>query len=212
MFSYDKIFLLREGGVRLKIWDQLFELTGETVKLVPMDVKDVSDLWDAAQPEVIWEFTASKMKSLEATRKMVENAISDREKGISYPFVIKELHTDRIIGSTRFLDVSPSHKSLEIGWTWYHPSVWRTRVNTECKFLLLKYAFEFWEFNRVQLKTDLRNVRSQKAIERIGGVKEGILRKDRVIEDGYIRDTVFYSILKDEWPEVREQLLVKLQK
>lgn len=196
----------------MQIWNQLFELTGNTIKLSPMDEQQVPELWEAAKPEEIWEFTANKVRSLEATSKMVESGIDERQREISYPFVVKELSTNQIVGSTRFLDVSTKHKSVEIGWTWYHPNVWRTRVNTECKFLLLQHAFEAWNFNRVQLKTDSRNLRSQKAIERIGGIKEGVLRKDRIIDDGYIRDTVIYSILKDEWPEVRKQLLNKLQK
>ncbi|HYK73141.1 MAG TPA: GNAT family protein [Pseudoneobacillus sp.] len=196
----------------MKLWDELFELTGETVKLLPMELEHISDLWEAAKPEEIWEFTSGIVTSIEECSNMVESAIADREKGISYPFVIREIESNRIVGSTRFLDISPFHKSVEIGWTWYHPSVWRTRVNTECKFLLLEHAFEKWNLNRVQLKTDARNVRSQKAIERIGGVKEGILRQDRVIHNGFIRDTVFYSFLKEEWPQVREQLLSKLDK
>lgn len=196
----------------MKIWNELFELIGDTIKLSPMELIQVAELWEAAKPEEIWEFTASKVRSLEALQKMVESGLAERERGISYPFVVKEIGTDRIVGSTRFLDISSTHKTVEIGWTWYHPSVWKTRVNTECKFLLLQHAFEEWNMNRVQLKTDSRNIRSQRAIERIGGVKEGILRKDRIIEDGYIRDTVFYSILKEEWPEVRRQLINKLQK
>lgn len=196
----------------MKLWDELFELTGETVKLLPMELEHISDLWEAAKPEEIWEFTSGIVTSIEECSNMVESAIADREKGISYPFVIREIESNRIVGSTRFLDISPFHKSVEIGWTWYHPSVWRTRVNTECKFLLLEHSFEKWNLNRVQLKTDARNVRSQKAIERIGGVKEGILRQDRVIHNGFIRDTVFYSFLKEEWPQVREQLLSKLDK
>jgi N-acetyltransferase len=198
--------------MNMKIWNELFVLIGNTIKLSPMELIQVPELWEAAKPEEIWEFTAGKVRSLEASLKMVESGIADRERGISYPFVVKELGTNRIVGSTRFLDISSTHKSVEIGWTWYHPNVWKTRVNTECKFLLLQHAFEVWNLNRVQLKTDSRNIRSQRAIERIGGVKEGILRKDRIIEDGYIRDTVFYSILKEEWPEVRKQLISKLQK
>jgi N-acetyltransferase len=195
----------------VKLWDQLFELTGNAVKLIPMEEHHIRSLWEAAKPEEIWDFTSSKVKSLESMQNMVLSALEDREKGISYPFVVIELNSNRIVGSTRFLDVSPLHKTAEIGWTWYNPSVWRTVVNTECKYLLLEHAFENWNLNRVQLKTDSRNHRSQKAIERIGALKEGVLRKERIIEDGYIRDTVYYSILNEEWPEVKNRLLNKLQ-
>jgi N-acetyltransferase len=195
----------------LKLWDQLFELEGNNVRLIPMEEHHIDDLWEAARPAEIWDFTYSKVKSLEAMQKMVYSALDDREKGISYPFVVVEKQGARIVGSTRYLDVLPLHKTAEIGWTWYNPSVWRTVVNTECKYLLLEHAFEKWNLNRVQLKTDSRNLRSQKAIERIGALKEGILRKERIIEDGYIRDTVYYSILNDEWPVVKEGLLSKLR-
>lgn len=195
----------------MKLWNQLFELEGNAVKLIPMEVTHIDDLWEAAKSEKIWDFTYSKIKSLEAMQKMVLTALDDREKGISYPFVVVELQSNRIVGSTRFLDVLPLHKTAEIGWTWYNPSVWRTIINTECKYLLLQHAFENWNLNRIQLKTDSRNLRSQKAIERIGAKKEGVLRKERIIEDGYIRDTVYYSILNEEWPEVKKGLLSKLQ-
>jgi N-acetyltransferase len=195
----------------LKLWDQLFELKGNSVKLIPMEEHHIDELWEAAKPEKIWDFTYSKVKSLEAMQKMVSIALDEREKGISYPFVVVELQSNRIVGSTRFLDVLPLHKTAEIGWTWYNPSVWRTVVNTECKYLMLQHAFENWNLNRVQLKTDSRNLRSQKAIERIGAMKEGVLRKERIIEDGYIRDTVYYSIVKEEWPGVKKELLSKLQ-
>ncbi|MHC0035645.1 GNAT family N-acetyltransferase [Pseudoneobacillus sp. C159] len=180
------------------------------IKLVPMEEQHIPELWDAAKPEEIWEFTYSKVKSFEAAEKMVRFALGDREKGLSYPFVVINRLSGNIVGSTRYLNISTAHKSAEIGWTWYNPSVWRTRVNTECKYLLLQHAFESWNLNRVQIKTDARNLRSQKAIERLGAVKEGILRKDTIIEDGYIRDTVYYSILKEEWPTVKAHLLKKL--
>lgn len=195
----------------MQLWDQLFELKGNAVTLIPMEESHIDDLWEAAKHEEIWDFTYSKVKSLEAMQKMVLVALDDRKKGISYPFAVVERHSNRIVGSTRFLDVSPTHKTVEIGWTWYNPIVWRTVVNTECKYLLLQHAFENWNLNRVQLKTDSRNLRSQKAIERIGAMKEGVLRKERIIEDGYIRDTVYYSILKEEWPGVKKELLNKLQ-
>ncbi len=114
--------------------------------------------------------------------------------------------SDKIVGSTRFLDISISHRHAEIGWTWLAPHVWRTRINTECKYLLLRHGFETLDLIRVQLKTDRRNLTSQQAIERIGGQKEGILRKHRIMPNGYIRDSVYYSILDEEWPLVKTRL------
>jgi len=193
----------------MKLWNELFSLQGETVKLLPIIDEHLEGLWEAAKPEEIWTYMAGKVRSFEEMEQMIITAIKEREKGTQYPFVVLN-NDDRIIGSTRFLDISPQNKSAEIGWTWYIPEVWRTRVNTECKYLLLKHAFENWDLRRVQLKTDYRNIRSQEAIARIGAKWEGTLRKDRVISDGFVRDTVFFSILHDEWPDVKCNLLSKL--
>ncbi|MDP4084915.1 MAG: GNAT family protein [Bacillota bacterium] len=179
------------------------------MQLIPMETIHIDGLWEAAKPDEIWSFMATKVRNQEELESMLTKAIHNRDQGLEYPFVVMD-KSNKIIGSTRFLDIYPQNNSLEIGWTWYHPSVWRSSVNTECKFLLLEHAFEKWDINRVQLKTDSRNIRSQNAITRIGAVKEGTLRKDRVISDGYTRDTVFYSILKEEWPLVKEKLRQKL--
>lgn len=193
----------------MKLWEELFSLNGSAVNLVPVSIDHLDGLWEAAKPEEIWTFTASKVRSKAEMERTIKKAIQERDSGSAYTFTVFD-HVNRIIGSTTFLDINPAHKSVEIGSTWYHPDVWRTRVNTECKLLLLQYAFEKWGLTRVQLKTDSRNLRSQTAISRLGAVKEGTLRKDRVIADGYVRDTVFFSILNEEWENVKEQLMEKL--
>lgn len=193
----------------MKLWNELFELEGEGVRLVPISLDHLEGLWEAAKPDEIWTYMATTVRSREEMEQMIVSAIQKREKGTDYTFVVIN-QDNRIIGSTRYLDISQEHKSLEIGSTWYHPDVWRTRVNTECKYLLLRHAFESWQLRRVQLKTDSRNFRSQQAIERIGAVKEGTLRKDRIISGGYVRDTVFFSILQDEWGIVKKELARKL--
>ncbi|MFJ5757555.1 GNAT family N-acetyltransferase [Neobacillus sp. NPDC093182] len=193
----------------MKLWNELFELNGEYVRLVPISIEHLDGLWDAAKPDEIWTYMATIVRSKEEMEQMIASAIQKREKGTDYTFIVVN-QENRIIGSTRYLDILPEHKSLEIGSTWYHPDVWRTRVNTECKYLLLRHAFETWNLRRVQLKTDSRNLRSQNAIERLGAVKEGTLRKDRKISGGYVRDTVFYSILQDEWDTVKKELEAKL--
>ncbi|WP_307194865.1 GNAT family N-acetyltransferase [Neobacillus niacini] len=193
------------------MWNELFELNGECVRLVPISLDHLDGLWEAAKPDEIWTYMAAAVRSKEEMEQMIASAIQKREKGSDYTFVVIN-QENRIIGSTRYLDILPEHKSLEIGSTWYHPDDWRTRVNTECKYLLLRHAFETWEIGRVQLKTDSRNLRSQKAIERIGAVKEGTLRKDRKIAGGYVRDTVFYSILQEEWDTLKKKLEGKLSK
>jgi N-acetyltransferase len=194
-----------------KLWSELFSLEGETVKLIPVSMDHLEDLWEAAKPDEIWTYMATKVRTKDEMKQMINSALKDRENGTGYTFTVVN-NEYRVIGSTRFLDILTQHKSAEIGSTWYHPDVWRTKVNTECKYLLLKLAFETWDLTRVQLKTDSRNLRSQQAIARLGAVKEGILRKDRIISDGYVRDTVFFSILCDEWKQVCTQLKLKLQR
>lgn len=194
----------------MKMWNELFELKGESVRLLPISLDHIDGLWGAAKPDEIWAYMATTVRSREEMEKMIISAIEKRNKGTDYTFTVIN-HEGKIIGSTRYLDILPEHKSLEIGSTWYHPDSWRSRVNTECKYLLLQHAFEHWGVRRVQLKTDSRNLRSQKAIQRIGAVKEGTLRKDRKISGGYVRDTVFFSILNEEWEIVKKGLEEKLR-
>ena len=193
----------------MKMWNELFELRGEMVRLVPISFDHLEGLWEAAKPDDIWTYMATTVRSKEEMEQMIASSIQKREMGTDYTFTVVN-QEDQIIGSTRYLDILSEHRSLEIGSTWYHPDYWRTRVNTECKYLLLRHAFESWQLRRVQLKTDSRNFRSQRAIERVGAVKEGTLRKDRKISGGYVRDTVFFSILRDEWGTVKKELARKL--
>jgi RimJ/RimL family protein N-acetyltransferase len=139
----------------------------------------------------------------------VESAVNDalvaRDRGNELPFVIRDLDTGALVGSTRYLDISVANRGLEIGWTWLNPSVWRSRVNSECKYLLLSHAFEALGAIRVQLKTDQRN------LARLGAVREGVLRSHMILQSGYVRDTVFFSIIAAEWPAVKERLQRVLQ-
>jgi RimJ/RimL family protein N-acetyltransferase len=115
-----------------------------------------------------------------------------------------------VVGSTRYMAIEPGHRRLEIGHTWYAPSVWATKVNPACKLALLRHAFETLGFNRVELKTDIRNLRSQAAIAKLGATKEGVFRAHMVRPDGSLRDTVYFSIVRDEWPAVRRRLAARL--
>ncbi|MEK4822664.1 MULTISPECIES: GNAT family N-acetyltransferase [Priestia] len=181
-------------------------LLGERVKLIPLEELHTEGLYEAAKAPEIWSHLPSKIQSIEDIKQLVKNALKSKESGQELPFVVLDLETTSIVGSTRFLDISVPNKSLEIGWTWYNPSVWRTRVNTECKYLLLKHCFEELNFNRVQLKTDVRNQRSRTAILRLGAVQEGIIRKHMILPDGFARDSVVFSIIKEEWPSIKERL------
>ncbi|MED3575626.1 GNAT family protein [Cytobacillus praedii] len=186
-------------------------LTGDSVKLVPLEQIHEVPLWEASDKKEIWTYMATKIESQEELSAEITKALIAKEQGSQYPFAVFHKERNEIVGSTRFLDISIANKSAEIGFTWYHPSVWRTKVNTECKYLLLMHAFENWQLNRVFFKTDGRNTRSQQAIARLGAVKEGVMRKDRIISDGYARDTVYYSILNEEWPIIKKRLLEKMK-
>lgn len=192
--------------------DKKVTLEGKTVNLVSMDSSQLDGLWEAGQNQSIWEFTSAKVTNKGEMKKVVESAIAEKEKGTQIPFVVLDKKTGKIVGSSRFLDISELHNTLEIGWTWYSPEYWRTSVNTETKLLMLQHAFENRGVNRVQFCTDSRNIRSQTAIARLGAQREGVLRKHRIIADGYIRDTVVYSILKEEWPVIKSNLHEKLNR
>lgn len=181
-------------------------LEGTRITLLPLHESHISGLTEAANDPNIWSNIMTPLLSSGEVHKFVYQALNEQEAGQGIPFSIYDKLTDTIVGSTRLFDISVPHRNLEIGHTWYNPSVWRTRVNTECKYMLLRYCFESLNLLRVQIKTDLRNERSQAAIARLGAQKEGILRQHRVLYDGYVRDTVMYSILDKEWPQVKQRL------
>jgi RimJ/RimL family protein N-acetyltransferase len=187
-------------------------LAGNLVRLEPLSESHVPDLTISGQDENIWQYMLySTIRTEQQMRSWVLDLLAQQAKGTDLPFAVIHLESGRVIGATRYLNIRPQDRALEIGGTWYSVEFQRTAVNTECKYLLLKHAFEGLKCIRVQFKTDLRNERSQRALERIGAVKEGILRSHMITPDGYIRDSVFYSILASEWPVVKARLEEKLQ-
>ncbi|MEK5184744.1 GNAT family N-acetyltransferase [Solibacillus sp. FSL W7-1324] len=187
-------------------------LENEIVKLRLVQRDDVEAITAAANDARIWEHMSVTLLSKEAVQNYIENAIKEREKGISYMFAVIDKKTDAIVGCTSFLDISFPHKRLEIGSTWYNPSVWRSAINTNCKFLLFRYCFEELQLNRVQIKTGHENYRSQKAIERIGAVKEGVLRNHMIRKEGIIRHTVMYSVILEDWTQLKAKFIGHLLK
>jgi N-acetyltransferase len=188
-------------------------LTGKHVRLEPMSQAHILALAEVGVGQPFWDFMVyGRMETAEDMRGWVLDILSRAEKGTDLPFVAIQLASGRLTGATRYMNIMPNDRGLEIGGTWYGPEFQRTAVNTECKYLLLQHAFERLECIRVQLKTDLRNERSQKAIERIGAVKEGILRNHMILPDGYYRHSVFYSILDTEWPDVKKRLEEMLER
>lgn len=182
-------------------------LVGDHVRLEPLGLYHARDLFEAARGEGIWDYlpvaTPANTSEMET---FVREALQLRDAGTSVPFAIIAAAEGVAVGSTRYLDIQPANRGLEIGWTWLGTDYQRTSVNTECKLLLLAHAFEALGAIRVQLKTDALNLRSQAAIERIGAKKEGVLRNHMIVQEGRYRDSVFYSIVESDWPQVRETL------
>ncbi len=148
--------------------------------------------------------------TVEKMLALIASSLQNAARGTELPFVIIDRTTGRPCGSTRYLEIQPVNRSLEIGWTWYSRRVQRTSINTECKLMLMRHAFETLGCVRVQLRTDARNARSQAAIRRLGAQYEGTFRRSRILWDGYIRDSVFFSVISDEWPGVKAGLEAKL--
>ena len=182
-------------------------LTGTRVQLVPLQTEHLPELAVIARNREIWEHLPLDGSDENVLMGNLREAILKRAYGEQYPFAAVNMERDRIFGSTRLFEMYPQHKKLEIGWTWYDPAYWGSGLNTECKLLLLTYCFETLGVNRVQLKTRNTNLRSQAAIRKIGAKTEGILRKDRIMPNGEVRDTVLFSITDDDWEEVKANLL-----
>jgi RimJ/RimL family protein N-acetyltransferase len=181
-------------------------LEGQVVRLEPLSVAHEPALLAAAQDERIWRFTIHDPRTPELMHDYVRSALSDRDRGEALPFAVYHREADRVIGATRYHSISAPNRGVEIGFTWYAPEFWRTRVNTECKYLLLCHAFDVLGCIRVELKTDGRNARSREAILRLGAREEGTLRSKVIMRDGHRRDSVYFSILDHEWPAVKERL------
>jgi RimJ/RimL family protein N-acetyltransferase len=185
-------------------------LRGKTVELIPLERGHLEELCQAAADPTLWKHIPAEGFKPDRFAELYNLTIVNREQGLQYPFVIHHPLSGRLIGSTRLFDLHSEDKKLEIGWTWIIREYWGTGVNTECKFMLLNFCFEHLGVRRVQLKTDERNAQSRKAILGIGAKFEGILRKDRIKDDGTSRNAAYYSILDVEWPGIKQRLINKL--
>ena len=197
-------------------WITPVTLQGKYVRLEPLSEAHTSGLAEIGIGQSFWDFMLYGNIQTEADmRNWVLDILSRAEKGTDLPFAVIHLASGRVAGATRYLNIMPKDRGLEIGGTWYGTDFQRTPVNTECKYILLSHAFETLKCIRVQLKTDKRNERSQKAIERLGAKKEGILRNHMILPDGRYRDSVFYSFLDTEWLDVKknlEEMMAKYEK
>jgi len=179
-------------------------LDGRFVRLEPLEERHREPLRPAAQHPEIFAVTASALGPL--YDPYIDNALKRSATGHDMAFVVWHKAQGRYVGMTRYLNIEPAHRKLEIGSTWYEPSVWAGSVNPECKLLLMRHAFEELGFGRVEYKTDVRNARSRAAILKLGARQEGILRKHMIMADGHVRDSVYFSVIDEEWPAVKAGL------
>lgn len=186
-------------------------LAGQHALLVPLTQDHLNGLANAASDGQLWELFFTSVPAPDSMTIWFDNAMEQQEKGLAIPFTVFDQTLNKIIGSTRYCNIDNANKRLEIGYTWYAQSYQRSAINTECKLLLLTHAFEVLECNAVEFRTDWFNQRSQKAIERLGAKRDGVLRSHMILPDGRVRDTVVYSILKHEWPGVKANLEFKLK-
>ena len=187
-------------------------LEGSTVRLESIRREHAQLFWDAAKDalEDIFRWIPYPMRTLEDFHRVVDKAFTEQERGESVVFATVERGSGRVIGSTRFMNIDRPNRRVEIGSTWIAPAWQRTSVNTEAKYLMLRHAFEVWKCIRVELKTDALNQKSRNAILRIGAKEEGTLRRHVVTWTGRVRDSVYFSILDSEWPEVKARLEIML--
>jgi N-acetyltransferase len=185
-------------------------LQGRYAALEPLAQMHLGGLQEAAADGELWKLFFTSVPAPAQAQKWLDTALAMRHQHQAMPFAVRELASDRIVGSTRFFNVDNANRRLEIGHTWYAQSAQRSPVNTECKLLLLTHAFETLGCIAVEFRTDWFNHRSQAAIERLGAKRDGVLRNHMIMPDGRIRDTVVYSILQSEWPGVKINLQHKL--
>lgn len=183
-------------------------LENRWVRLEPLTLQHAEGLWAIGQQADDWLWMPRAcFQSLDDTRQWITEALAQQDKGLQIAFAIRDRASGELAGSTRYLNIRPKDRGLEIGWTWLGRAFQRTPVNTAAKLLLLGHAFDSLNALRVELKTDARNQRSQAAIARLGATREGVFRRHMVVQGGFVRDTVYFSITDQDWPAVQPQLL-----
>lgn len=185
-------------------------LEGSLVRLEPLREDHLPALMAIGLDPELWRWTVASVRTPEDMRRYVRVALELAQRGEAIPFATVDKSTMRVAGSTRFGNIDRANRRVEIGWTWLGREFQRTGINTEVKYLMLRHAFESMQCLRVELKTDALNLTSRTAIERIGGREEGTLRSHMVTETGRVRDTVYYSILADEWPALKQWFEARL--
>lgn len=193
------------------LFSQNLVLENERARLTLLDFSHLEDLVPAATAdEKLTQYSPFSIATPNDLKHFIQNSLIDRRHQTRYAFAIYDKQFQEFAGSTSFGSISNKDQRLEIGWTWLGPKFQQTGLNINCKYLLLQYAFEVLKFERVEFRTDERNAKSRAAIEKIGGTFEGILRSHTLMLDGFRRSSVYYSILKEEWQEVKKMLEIRL--
>ncbi len=193
-------------------WLNEIELVGENVQLIPMRAHHADDMVHAASDGELWNLSVTSVPSKDTVDDYLQFAFDEQQTGKGLPFVVIDKNSNTIIGSTRYCNASSEHRRLEIGYTWYAKSHQRTGVNTECKLLLLQHAFEVLDCIAVEFRTNIHNTASKNAIQRLGAKQDGILRNHRINPDGSLRDSVVYSITREEWKNAKAFLQDTMQR
>jgi RimJ/RimL family protein N-acetyltransferase len=185
-------------------------LEGSIVVLEPLGEQHAEELWEAAQAPEIWDWLVNLNASRELFDYWLEASMESAREGSEGPFATRLRSSGKVVGSSRYLNVRPQDRVVEIGWTWLNPRAWRTGANVEAKLLMLEHAFETLECVRVEFKTDARNERSRAALAAIPARFEGVLRNHMIVPDVGQRDSAYYSVIDGEWPAVRDNLRRRL--
>jgi len=191
-------------------WLNPIELSGKYIKLEPLTLDHTEGLTEAVRDGDLWQLWYTSTPKPEEVTRYIEVAIDEFNRDQSLPFAVISQQENKVIGTTRYMNADARHKRLEIGTTWYAKSVQRTGINTECKYLLLQHAFEHLSCIAVEFRTHWHNLKSRKAIERLGAKQDGVLRNHQIDELGCLRDTVVFSILDNEWKTVKQSLQFKM--
>lgn len=181
-------------------------LEGEQVRLEPLTSAHLPALAEVGLDPGLWCWTLTDVRTREDLGRYITDALAMQRTGRALPFATIERASGRAVGSTRFGNIEAAHRRVEIGWTWIAPPWQRTAINTEAKYLMMRHAFEAWGCVRVELKTSTLNEKSRRAILRIGAKEEGILRRHGISDRGVPRDTVYFSVIDEEWPAVKARL------
>lgn len=209
-FELKGVLLMSHSRFLKEMVPVTLELNG--IKLEPMGMQHKDDLHQVACDGELWNIRVTSVPSKDETEGYIASALEGQKLGHMLPFVVRNLETGKLIGTTRYHDIVPSVARLEIGYTWYAASYQRTRVNTTCKLMLLRHAFDVLGAQVVGWRTDNFNFRSQRAIERLGAKLDGVIRHHALRRDGSVRDTYMYSVSAGEWPEIEKHLVDMLKR